>query len=387
MRPLEIVLLFANLSTLSILTIPRFRTIRWARYLALSAVPIACAQTLVEGPRWQMVPAYILSFLFAFALFRLVAQRPKPNHQRSLTRLTAIVSTSLGLLVLAISTALPMAFPVFKFPTPHGPYGIGTLTYHWVDAGRPELFTTNPTDHRELMVQVWYPAQSSMSAKRAPYIQDGYVLAPLARLLHLPGFVFQYLKYIKTNAIPGAPMASGAASFPVLVLSHGRGGFRQENTSQVEELVSHGYIVAAIDHTYAAAGVIFPDGRRVSLDPRMLFRKTEDSYIPYLAQDVSFTLDQLATINRSDPNAVLTGRLDLQRAGMFGLSLGGEITAEACRFDPRLKACLIMDVWMPADVVKAGLRQATMWITRDAATMRLEGWPQAVTDETLGTMR
>ena len=28
-----------------------------------------------------------------------------------------------------------------------------------------------------------------------------------------------------------------------------------------------------------------------------------------------------------------------------------------------------------------------MWITRDAATMRLEGWSQAVTDETLGTMR
>ncbi|HEY5095975.1 MAG TPA: hypothetical protein VII69_12745 [Candidatus Eremiobacteraceae bacterium] len=119
----------------------------------------------------------------------------------------------------------------------------------------------------------------------------------------------------------------------------------------------------------------------------MLDRKSEDSFIPYLAQDVSFTLDRLAALNRSDPNGILTGRLDLQRTGMFGLSLGGEITAEACRLDPRLKACLIMDVWMPAEVVKAGLRQPTMWITRDAATMRLEGWSQAVTDESLGTMR
>jgi hypothetical protein len=46
-----------------------------------------------------------------------------------------------------------------------------------------------------------------------------------------------------------------------------------------------------------------------------------------------------------------------------------------------------MDVWMPADVVQTGLRQPTMWITRDAATMRREGWPQAAADETLGTMR
>ena len=35
------------------------------------------------------------------------------------------------------------------------------------------------------------------------------------------------------------------------------------NTFQVEELVSYGYIVAAIDQPYAAAEVVFPDGRKV----------------------------------------------------------------------------------------------------------------------------
>ncbi len=47
---------------------------------------------------------------------------------------------------------------------------------------------------------------------------------------------------------------------------------------------------------------------------------------------------------------------------------------------------------MPADVVQAGLRQPTMWITRDADTMRLErrcagGWAEAAIHETLTTMR
>ena len=35
-------------------------------------------------------------------------------------------------------------------------------------------------------------------------------------------------------------------------------------TYPVEELVSHGYIVAAIDQPGAAAAVVFPDGRQVS---------------------------------------------------------------------------------------------------------------------------
>ena len=44
----------------------------------------------------------------------------------------------------------------------------------------------------------------------------------------------------------------------------GLSGFRQMNTFQVEELVSHGYIVAAIDQPYAAASVVFPDGHQVA---------------------------------------------------------------------------------------------------------------------------
>src|SRR3546814_14084241 len=52
-------------------------------------------------------------------------------------------------------------------------------------------------------------------------------------------------------------------SHPVLIFLHGFLGVRQHNTYQIEELVSHGYIVAAIDQPYAAAAVVFPDGREV----------------------------------------------------------------------------------------------------------------------------
>jgi alpha-beta hydrolase superfamily lysophospholipase len=93
-------------------------------------------------------------------------------------------------------------------------------------------------------------------------VQDADVVAPaLARLFHLPRFAFGHFKYISSNAIPFAPVAADQASRPVLLFLHGFSGIRQQNTFQVEELVSHGYIVAAIDQPYAAASVAFPDGR------------------------------------------------------------------------------------------------------------------------------
>jgi predicted dienelactone hydrolase len=50
------------------------------------------------------------------------------------------------------------------------------------------------------------------------------------------------------------------SNYPVLIFSHGLTGFRNQNTFEVEELASHGYIIVGIDHTYDAAATIFTDG-------------------------------------------------------------------------------------------------------------------------------
>ncbi|MEP6918485.1 MAG: carboxylic ester hydrolase [Acidobacteriota bacterium] len=387
MRPLESLLLLANLLAFFAVVVPLPDARRWTRRFAATALLIAPAQWLVEGPRWQMAPAYLLAGLFFLWLW---PHRPSPARPPSSTwtkGLAVGVATALGALVLAVSIALPIAVPVFRFPNPSGPYEIGTLTYHWVDSGRREFFNADPNARRELMVQLWYPAKPNPSARRAPYVPDARVLAPLAGLLRLPAFIFGHLSYVTTNAVESAPIANGEPSYPVLIFSPGRSGFRQHNTLQVEALVSHGYIVAAIDHPYAASGVVFPDGRLVPLDARMLDRGFINGVIPYLAHDAVFTLDQLTALNRADPNGILTGRMDLRRVGMFGLSLGGAVTAETCRLESRVRACLVMDVFMPADVVLTGLQQPTMGITRDAVTMQLEGWSKQDIDETLTTMR
>ncbi len=398
MRPIEILLSLANLLTFVGLTVPRLRAAHASRYSAVAALPIAGAQALLEGSRWQMFPAYLLSGLLLLAWWR---QNREPTVKASDSQhggpIVGALAIILGAVGLGISTALPLVLPVFRLPQPTGQYAIGTLTYHWLDANRPEIFTAAPNDRREIVVQIWYPAKASPSSPRAPYVPDPRVLAPLLNMLHLPGFLFDHLKYVETHAIPAAPAAEGESTYPVLIFSPGRAGFRQDNTYQIEELVSHGYVVAGVDHPYASSGVLFPDGRLTTIDDRLLpgpppQRATfadgkffDEVALRFLARDIIFTLDELTAINQSDPNGVLSGRLDLGRVGMYGPSLGGLIGAEACYLEPRLRALLAMDVHMPADVVRAGLNQPTMLISREAKWMQLEGWTPEYIDQTQAT--
>ena len=420
MRPIETLLLLAILLAFIALAVPLPRAMRWMCRATPVALLAAVTQMVVEGPRWQMIPAYALTVLFFLVwLVRNFAPTGGRIGWTALHPMGAAMAVGLGTLGLTMAVALPMVVPVFRFPPPAGPHGIGTLTYHWIDASRSEVFAADPKERRQLMVQVWYPAQAHPSAPRAAYMPDAdAVTAAFARIHGKPAFLFGHVKYVTTNAMPSAPAAVGPPRHPVLLFLEGATGFRQMNTFQVEHLVSHGYIVVAIDQPGAAAAVVFPNGHRTvgltlpqfhaAVSPSYLPGETDSvrtsalrahgialddsSIVPYLAKDVIFTLDRLATLDQADPNGILTGRLDLQRVGAFGVSLGGIVVAESCRLDARLRACLVMDAPMPTDVVAAGLQQPIMWITRDAASMRLErqragGWPEAEIAAHQGTMR
>lgn len=401
MRPIEILLSFVNLLTFFVFAISLSGALFWMRYLALLALLIAVSQILMEGSRWQMVPAYALAVLF-FLVWLLDGQ---PAIKGLVVGLSAIA--------LIVSIILPIMLPVFRFPHPNGAYKIGTLTYHWVDVDRPEIFSTEPNDRRELMVQIWYPANKESSSPKVPYIQDSdFVTTALARLHNFPDFSLTHLKYVTTNAVSSAPVAEDKPNYPVLIILEGLTGYRQMNTFQVEELVSHGYIVVGIDQPGAAATVVFPDGHQINVPsvnnvmqplihqsfspsetiPQLNGQAMPIGIIPYFAQDVSFTLDQLDSINTTDPKNILTDKLDLQHIGVFGMSLGGAVGAETCLKDPRIKACLIEDVTMTANVVQEGLQQPSMFITRPTDTMRLErqtsgGWAEEDIAQTQTTMR
>ena len=57
---------------------------------------------------------------------------------------------------------LSIFLPVFRLPALTGPYKVGTQTRHIVDEGRRLIrFSDRPGGPRELVIQIWYPADPS----------------------------------------------------------------------------------------------------------------------------------------------------------------------------------------------------------------------------------
>jgi hypothetical protein len=269
------------------------------------------------------------------------------------------------------------------------------VTYHLVDEDRHELLSAEPQDRRELMVQIWYPAHTGPDEPRAPYVEQADAVGPaLAGFLGVAEDAFDALKDMTSHAVESAPVAGDGAANPLLLMLVGiKGSYRQLHTFQVEELVSHGYVVAALDQPYVEGVVVFPDGRRVRYDDRWdpQHRAFMNAHLPYAAGDVTFVLDRLEALANGH-DSILSGRLDMERVGVIGHSFGAAEGSEACRVDPRLRAALLEDAFMPVSVVGDGLEQPAMFVTRDADSMRLErrtagGWPETDIYETLQTMR
>ena len=254
----------------------------------------------------------------------------------------------------------------FKLPEPSGRFGIGQVGYEWIDGARPDGYSADPQAHRDLMVYLWYPSQRSASGEKAPYWPGAKQMGadPKVRpqMVEEFGSLWPLVEsgQFTSHAIENAPVAKTPKQFPVVLLSHGLGGTSFEYASLIEELVSHGYVVVAIEHTYTARAVRFPDGRIVvqhedavpaGLSPEQRFQRMVASATAGIKQgagDIVFVLNKLAELNAAGtPNFPLAGRLDLKRVAAVGHSAGGDFATLACQLDARIRACVSLDGEMP----------------------------------------
>lgn len=239
-----------------------------------------------------------------------------------------------------------------EMPPPTGKHAaIGTHTRMLVDESRDEEVTPEP-DKRAFVVQLWYPADPCAEGTATPY----YLPAEIADH-EQDGFPQDIPEKTFLHAKTGVALAPGGDKYPVLLFSHGFGMLRGEYASLFEDLASHGFVVATLSHTYDTTITVFPDGRVVPFGPSFgppmspeptpeevaAFEAELDAHIQVWVDDARFALDEITRWNKSDPEGLFTGRLDLERVGMFGHSYGGAAAAEVGVADDRVLAGLNMD--------------------------------------------
>jgi dienelactone hydrolase len=314
-------------------------------------VLILSLHLILEGAHWQMAPAYLGLLVFTgLVLIR------RPSR-------TILLAGAWSVLVLTLLAAcLSAILPMFRLPKPTGPYPIGTRVLYLVDPNRMETQDPSSGRKRELMIQLWYPAVTS----RNP-------LAPYRRRAETT-WLSSYQSVLWTHSRWEVPVAQGQQAFPVLLFNPSWQGRRTQNTFLVEDLASHGFVVVGIDHTYNSEPIAFPDGRVVHYAPveQMDFDRFSWEQINAAAEkeldrqtaDDIFVLDQLQAMNE-DPASPLYQRLDADKTGALGHSIGGAVAAQAALLDPRIRSALDLDGSLFGEVAREGLRKPFMFISED----------------------
>lgn len=376
MRFLEIVFLASLIVSGVALFIPPARRPSFLRYRPALPVTLALVHVFIDHGRWQLFAAYALAGLISLAAIFEVRDGAGIARDRPILRWIG------GLVILSVtgvSAALAWLIPLFSFPTPTGPYKVGTRWLALTDSSRFETLAPSPGGKRQLIVRVWFPADSVAGAPD-DYIESD-VAKGIARGLHFPAFSLSHLANISSHSYRRAWLPAQPKRFPLILFSHGYAvGTESQNTVQMEELASHGFVVASIDHPYEAGAILMPDGKVAlantpyRIDDSTVVRNTVavigqlqsardttamlaplrellamapalDTSVTRWTDDTKFVLDQITRMSRphEGSDTLFAGRLTTDKVGVFGMSFGGATAAAFCTVDTRCAAGMNLD--------------------------------------------
>lgn len=194
-------------------------------------------------------------------------------------------------------------------PFTRGPHPVGVRTF--------EL----ERDGRRVPVEVWYPASDAHAgADLDPSTQDSYSL-----MLGAPAATQAAVR----DARPAVDATAGVA--PTVVFSHGFAGHRRQSTHLTTHLASHGYVVAAPDHTGNTTPEVMGWMLGVGAPTDMTAYTAETA--ANRVGDASQTLDGLLGGDFGVTGAASS-------CGISGHSFGGWTALATTAADPRIRAAL-----------------------------------------------
>jgi dienelactone hydrolase len=317
---------------------------------------------------------------------QLAAPSEIPNGGRESSFLTKrlfkrLIKTLAALALLAIAGLMVLSGLLWRehkteitLPTPTGRFVVGRRTYTWVNGAETDELVPSPGAKREVVVWIWYPSAAATSAAPAEYLPTPWRAALEQHSGALMSqFLTRDLALVRTHSTSDPEVSPEQRSYPVVIMRAGGGALTTDFTTLAEDLASHGYFVVGFDAPYRTFVVVLPDGRVVSRpptnDPENLSADEANRLInrllPMWTSDTKFVVSQLERLNAADPSGKFTGRLDMQRLGMFGHSFGGAQALQFCHDDPRCKAGIDIDGAPYGSVVQGGLKQPVLFLLSD----------------------
>ena len=137
------------------------------------------------------------------------------------------------------------------------------------------------------------------------------------------------------------PEGRGATRGPLVLYSHSSGGHRRQSSFLCAHLASHGYVVAAADHTGNTAADFADRARRIAAGETI----TPDESAARLRQiiadrvpDLRFLLDEMLSRAPSE----VASRIDREGVGLIGWSFGGWAVLSALEVDDRFRAVVAL---------------------------------------------
>jgi predicted dienelactone hydrolase len=257
---------------------------------------------------------------------------------------------------------------------PTGQFAVGRITYDWRDSRQQELMAPHAGIPREIFAWIWYPASTQKSSPPADYLPRSWQDAwNRQRGWFLTEFLWRKLSRVHAHSAE-APALSGAhQKYPVILMRAGLAVDTVEYTSLAEDLASHGYVVVGFDAPYRSTVVVFADGRVIARTPQnnadllsgIAQRRLANRLVQAWSADMSFALDRLEKLNADDPTGRFAGRLDLNKLGAFGHSLGGATALQFCHDDPRCKAGVDIDGAPLGSALADGVKQPFLFLLSD----------------------
>ena len=182
-----------------------------------------------------------------------------------------------------------------------GPYAAGTFQYD-VD-GDP--------------VVIWYPVTESVVVGRQPYTYHLRAWLPAAIRGVIPPSLDDR---VTEDAFSGAPVAPGM--FPVVLFSHGYGGYPEQSSFLTSHIATWGMIVVAADQQKRDLTAVF-EGHASQPEPKT---------------DVTEQLAALAYAKKLDTTkgSILFGHVDSAKVASLGHSAGGGTAVLVAAADPAI---------------------------------------------------